>query len=98
MRLLVLLALALPLIAENFTIQSNIAYGMYSGAALLLDVYKPNTPNGYGIIYVSGSGWTTPLAYSAPELKSNGQSKQYATALAKAGYTVFSVNHRSLPR
>ena len=98
MRPLVLLALALPLIADNFTIQSNIPYAMYSGAALLLDVYKPNTPNGYGIIYVSGSGWTTPLAYSAPELKSNGQSKQYATALAKAGYTVFSVNHRSLPR
>lgn len=99
MRLPVLLALSIPLIAtDNFTIQSNISYGMYSGAALLLDVYKPNAPNGYGIIYVSGSGWTTPLAYSAPELKSNGQSKLYATALANAGYTVFSVNHRSLPR
>ena len=98
MRPLLLFALALPLCAENFTVQSNIAYGMYSGAALLLDVYKPNSPNGYGIIYVSGSGWTTPLAYSAPELKSNSQSKLYATALANAGYTVFSVNHRSLPR
>lgn len=98
MRPYLLALLALPLTAAQFTIQENVPYGMYSGAALLLDVYKPANPNGYGIIYVSGSGWTTPLAYSAPELKSNGQSKQYATALANAGYTVFSVNHRSLPR
>lgn len=99
MRLFFLSLLACPLLgAEKFTVQANIPYGMYSGAALLLDVYKPANPNGYGIIYVSGSGWTTPLAYSAPELKSNSQSKLYATALANAGYTVFSVNHRSLPR
>ena len=84
--------------AETFNIESNIVYGMHSGAALLLDVYKPVRPNGYGIVYVSGSGWTAPLAYSAPELKSNGQSQQYAKALAAAGYTVFSVNHRALPR
>lgn len=84
--------------AEPFTIESNVVYGMYSGAALLLDVYKPTQPNGYGIIYVSGSGWTTPLAYSAPALKSNSQSQLYAKALATGGYTVFAVNHRSLPR
>ena len=93
----VLLAASLSA-AETFTIESNIVYGMHSGAALLLDVYKPVRPNGYGIVYVSGSGWTAPLAYSAPELKSNGQSQQYAKALAAAGYTVFSVNHRALPR
>lgn len=84
--------------AESYTVETNVVYGMYSGAALLLDVYKPARPNGYGIVYVSGSGWTTPLAYDAPELKSNGQSKLYANALANAGYTVFTVNHRSLPR
>ena len=99
MRLPLLLALTVPLLAaDSFTLQPNIAYGMYSGAALLLDLYNPNSPNGYGILYVSGSGCTTPLAYSAPELKSNGQSKLYDTALANAGYTVFVVNHRSLPR
>ena len=91
--------LACPVFAaDQFTIESNVAYGMYSGAALLLDVYKPVRPNGYGIIYVSGSGWTAPLAYNAPELKSNSQSQLYAKALANAGYTVFSVNHRALPR
>ena len=84
--------------AEPYTVESNIVYGMYSGTALLLDVYKPAKPNGYGIIFISGSGWTSPLAYDAPELKSNSQSKLYASALASAGYTVFPVNHRAVPR
>ena len=96
--LIALLVAAAASAADQFTIESNFVYGMYSGAALLMDVYKPTKPNGYGIIYVSGSGWTTPLAYNAPELKTNGQSRQYASALANAGYTVFPVNHRSLPR
>ena len=96
--ILAMLAATGSFAAGQFTIESNVVYGMYSGAALMMDVYKPATPNGYGIIFISGSGWTTPLAYSAPELKTNSQSKLYATALANAGYTVFPVNHRSLPR
>ena len=96
--ILAMLAATGSFAAGQFTIESNVVYGMYSGTALMMDVYKPATPNGYGIIFISGSGWTTPLAYSAPELKTNSQSKLYATALANAGYTVFPVNHRSLPR
>ncbi len=84
--------------AEPFTVESNVIYGMYSGSALLMDVYKPAQPKGYGIIFISGSGWTTPLAYSAEPLKQNSQSKLYASTLAKAGYTVFAISHRSLPR
>ena len=84
--------------AADPTVQSNVVYGMYSGTALLMDVHRPATPNGYGIVYVSGSGWTSPMAYSSWELKSNAQSLQYAKPLVAAGYTVFTVNHRSLPR
>jgi acetyl esterase/lipase/sugar phosphate isomerase/epimerase len=84
--------------AESFTVESNVVYGMYSGAALLLDIYKPANPKGVGIVHISGSGWTAPLAYNAPELKTNGQSTQYASALASNGYTVFVINHRALPR
>lgn len=84
--------------AEPFTIQSNVVYGMYSGAALLLDIYKPANSKGYGVVHISGSGWTAPLAYSAEELKTNSQSQLYAKALATGGYTVFVINHRSLPR
>ncbi len=93
-----LLLASLAYAADPYTVESNIVYGMHSGAALLLDVYKPARPNGYGVVFVSGSGWTMPLAYSATELKSNGQSKLYANALATAGYTVFTLNHRALPR
>src|SRR5258708_2890852 len=83
---------------DDAKVEANVVYGMYSGAALLLDVHRPANPNGFGIVYVSGSGWTAPLAYSAAPLKSNGQSLQYAKPLVAAGYTVFTVNHRALPR
>ena len=83
---------------EPFTVESNVVYGMYSGAALLMDVYKPANPKGFGVVHVSGSGWTAPLAYGAAELKTNDQSLLYAKALATGGYTVFCVNHRALPR
>lgn len=79
-------------------VQSNVVYGMHSGAALLMDVHRPTSPNGYGIVFISGSGWTTPMAYSSWQLKSNGQSLQYAKPLVAAGFTVFTLNHRSLPR
>lgn len=84
--------------AADATVQPNVVYGMYSGAALLMDVHRPAKSNGYGIIHVSGSGWTAPMAYSAAQLKTNGQSLLYAKPLVEAGYTVFVVNHRSLPR
>ncbi|MEO8129340.1 MAG: hypothetical protein ABJF23_11245 [Bryobacteraceae bacterium] len=37
-------------------IESNVLYGMYSGLALLMDVYHPANPNGYGVVFISGSG------------------------------------------
>ena len=84
-------------VAADSTVQSNVVYGMYSGTALLMDVHRPATPNGYGIVYVSGSGWTSPMAYSSWELKSNAQSLQYAKPLVAAGYTVFTLNHPVTP-
>jgi acetyl esterase/lipase len=92
------LTFAAGLIAAEPAVQSNVIYGMYSGTALLLDVHRPANPNGYGIIFISGSGWTAPMAYSAEPLKSGAQSRQYAPPLVAAGYTVFSLNHRALPR
>lgn len=92
------LLVAVSVFAAEPTVQSNVVYGMYSGAALLMDVHKPANPNGYGVLFISGSGWTTPLAYSSWQLKSNAQSLQYAKPLVDAGFTVFTINHRSLPR
>ena len=77
-------------------VESNVIYGMYSGLALLMDVYHPGTPNGYGVLFVSGAGWNSPLEYGAQGLKDTQLS--YVKRLADAGYTVFTINHRAAPR
>ena len=71
---------------------------MYSGLALLMDIYHPDNPNGYGIVFISGSGWTRELDYDATPLKESGQEALYAVPLTEAGYTVFGLNHRASPR
>ena len=47
-------------VSAQTRIEKNVIYGMYSGLALLMDVHRPETPNGLGTIYVSGSGWQAP--------------------------------------
>ncbi len=79
-------------------VDRNVVFGMYSGLALVLDVYYPHHPNGYGIVHVSGSGWTRPLSLDAPMLNHQNHVKLEGAALVKAGYTLFSVNHRAVPR
>lgn len=79
-------------------VEPNVVFGMYSGLALLMDVYHPETPNGCGVVYISGSGWHAPQEYAAEPLKQSGQAKMYASRLAAEGYTVFSLNHRAAPR
>jgi len=84
--------------AADFSVERNVVYGMYSGLALLLDVYRPSEPNGYGIVFISGSGWSRALSMDATPLKETGQEQLYAEPLADAGYTVFAINHRAAPR
>jgi len=79
-------------------IEKNVVYGMYSGLALLMDVYHPETPNGYGIIHIAGSGWSATLSLDARQLKDGGHIKIEGLPLVEAGYTVFSLNHRASPR
>jgi acetyl esterase/lipase len=78
-------------------VEKNVVYGMYSGAALLLDVHYPAKPNGFGIVFIPGSGWSAPLGYSAPALKESPQVGMYIPSLLQAGYTVFAVTHRATP-
>ncbi len=78
-------------------VEKNVIYGMYSGLALLMDVYHPDTSNGYGIIFISGSGWQARQAYGARPLKEE-QISDWGPALLRAGYTVFALNHRAAPR
>ena len=85
-----------PLVA-GARVERNVVYGMYSGLALVLDVHRPATPNGYGIIFISGSGWQAPTTYDATPLKQN-QIPIWGPPLLTAGYTVFALNHRAVPR
>lgn len=78
--------------------ESNVIFGTYSGLALLLDVYKPASSNGYGIVVIPGSGWHTPLPYNANLLKQSKEFSLYIPRLSAAGYTIFVVTHRAAPR
>ena len=79
-------------------VESNVVYGMYSGLALLMDVYHPQKPNGYGLINIPGSAGHLPMAYDSPQLKSSPRNQFIARPMVEAGYTVFVVNHRAAPR
>ncbi|HEV8131394.1 MAG TPA: alpha/beta hydrolase [Acidobacteriota bacterium] len=87
---------ALPLMAQP-RVERNLIYGMYSGLALLMDVYYPEKSNGIGIVYIQGSGWHASLNYGAGSLKENPQMETLGK-LNEAGYTVFTINHRAAPR
>jgi len=78
-------------------VDRNVIYGMYSGFALLMDVWRPERPNGYGIVFVAGSGWQAPMTYDATPLKET-QIPLWGPPLVAAGYTVFAINHRAAPR
>jgi hypothetical protein len=66
-------------------VEQNVVYGMYSGSALLLDVHYPAQPNGFGIVFIAGSGWNAPLDYAAIQLKESPQVEN-VRAIAHAGW------------
>jgi acetyl esterase/lipase len=98
MRFVCVLLLAAVTQAASPRIESNVIYGMYSGLALLMEVYYPEQPNGYGVVFISGSGWHATQEYSAEPLSKGAQGKLYAPRLTAAGYMVFSISHRAAPR
>jgi len=79
-------------------VEKNVVFGMYSGAALLMDVYRPVQSNGLGLIVIQGSGWYMPQRYDAPALKDDEFAVTYGQRFAEAGYTAFVINHRAAPR
>ncbi len=86
-----------PLRAQH-GVERNVVYGMYSGLALLMDVHRPEEPNGIGLIHISGSAWSARLSLDARPLKEAGHVRIEALPLVEKGYTVFTVNHRATPR
>src|SRR6478735_1731050 len=68
--------------------RKEVIYGHKAGMALTMDVFTPENPNGYAIIWVVSGGW-----FSAHEAIL----KNYP-ALVDRGYTVFAVCHGSQPK
>jgi L-ascorbate metabolism protein UlaG (beta-lactamase superfamily)/acetyl esterase/lipase len=82
----------------------NIVYGMVSGAALTMDIYKPEHSNNVGIITIPGTayGYAYSAAYSQPSITENFTKDslyfgKYALMLVEKGYTIFVINHRLAP-
>jgi hypothetical protein len=92
-----LLVLAAFISQRPSRVGTNVVYGMVSGTALLMDVHHPARPNGFGIVFIAGSGWNAALGYAAPPLKQSPQVAMYAPSLLEAGYTVFAITHRATP-
>jgi acetyl esterase/lipase len=80
------------------SVERNVVFGMYSGLALLMDVYRPEKPNGAAILCIQGSGWSSPMAYDAAPITTRAEITMAAERLVAAGYTAFTINHRAAPR
>jgi acetyl esterase/lipase len=46
-------------------VEKNIVFGMYSGLALLMDIHRPEKPEGRAVLFVGGSGWESSLGMDA---------------------------------
>lgn len=71
------------------TREKDIIYGRKYGMALTLDVFRPQNPNGYGVIFVVSGGWFSNEKAINPV---------FFDPYLKRGYTVFAVLHGSQPR
>jgi hypothetical protein len=66
--------------------ERDVVYGMFSGLALLMDVHRPERPNGLGIVAIIGTAWTTRSGYAARPMKESQQQLPiFVTPLVAAG-------------
>lgn len=75
--------------APKYTRTEDVIYGRKFGVALTMDVFKPDEPNGKGLIFVVSGGW-----FSAHEAISPAMMEPFL----KRGYTLFAVVHGSQPK
>jgi acetyl esterase/lipase len=97
-RLVALTLFAAGLVSANGPAETNVIFGMHSGLALLMDVYKPAQANGYGVVVIPGSGWHSGLGYDAQPLKASKEFVANVQRLVGVGYTAFVITHRAAPR
>ena len=73
----------------DYTRVSDVIYAKHGGVALTMDVFKPATPNGIGVIWMVSGGWVS---------NHNNINADLAKVFTKRGQTVFQVVHGSQPK
>jgi len=82
----------LPLVAgEGAAIQPDVVYGHKDGMALTFDVFRPEKPNGAGVLAVQSGGWYSHWTEPKAMLP-------ICQPLLDKGFTVFVVRHGSAPK
>lgn len=72
-----------------YTRTEDVIYGRVDGTALTMDVFRPERPNGLGVVYAISGGWYSAHAFI---------NIKFLQPLLNHGYTVFAVVHGSNPR
>src|SRR5258706_12043158 len=67
----------------------DVVYGHKQGVALTMDVFKPEHPNGIGVIWMVSGGWVS---------NHNNINAGLASVFTSKGQTVFQVVHGSQPK
>lgn len=83
-----LLTATLSALADQTRV-TDVVYGHKLGMALTMDVFKPEKPNGIGIVWMVSGGWVSNHDSINPEI---------ARAFTNRGMTMFQVCHGSAPR
>lgn len=73
----------------GYTRERDVIYGRRYGLALTMDVLRPASPNGAGVICVISGGWFSSHEAISPEI---------LRPFLSRGFTVFAVVHGSQPR
>ncbi len=79
----------------EFSRTEDVIYGRKFGTALTLDVFRPATPNGYGLVFPVDGGWVSNHDPAGPGLPAV-YPDAYKAFLGR-GYTVFAVVLSSQP-
>ncbi len=86
--LIAALGLLRPVLADGNHLV-DVVYGHKEGVALSMDVFKPDKPNGIGVLWMVSGGWFSNHKDINPEL---------AKYFNSRGITIFEVVHGSQPR
>ncbi|QDT94374.1 alpha/beta hydrolase family protein [Gimesia algae] len=76
---------------EKVNIIPDVVYGHKFGMALTFDVFKPQNPNGAGVLFMVSGGWYS--RWTEPQ-----NMLGWFNSLLEEGFTVFCVRHGSSPK